>query len=375
MSKTATLIIASSEVDANLYYATKFLAPDPFIFIEIDGATMAVMSDLEIDRARSTATVDTVLSSSEYAQNAKVNGVATPSAADIVHGILREHDVTRIVVPGNFGFRHALGLQALGYLLETKDEPFYEQRLFKSDQEIQAIETAQRATEEALERALRVIRDATIRDDMLYSNGHPLTAEHIKHVIHIALMERNCIGQHTIVASGIQGCDPHNEGSGPLQANTSIIIDIFPRSSETRYFADQTRTIVKGKATEALRRLYETVKDAQHTAVAEVRDGVNGNDIHERICQRFEDAGYTTGRRDGRMQGFFHGTGHGVGLDIHEPPRVGKTPAILRAGHVVTIEPGLYYPEIGAVRIEDMVLVTETGCRNLTTFPKFLEIE
>lgn len=375
MSNTATLIIAASEVDANLYYVTKFLAPDPFIFIEIDGTTMLVMSDLEVDRARSTATVNTVLSYSKYEKNAKANGITAPRLVDIVHLILQEHDVTQILVPGNFGFRHARDLQELGYVFETKDEPFYAQRLLKSDAEVQAIEAAQRATEDALEIALHVIREATIRDNIIYSNGSPLTSEKIKQVIHVALMERDCVGQHTIVASGIQGCDPHNEGSGPLQANTSIIMDIFPRSSKTRYFADQTRTVVKGKASDELRRLYDTVKEAQQAAVDEVRDGVNGNDIHQRICARFEAAGYTTGPRDGRMQGFFHGTGHGVGLDIHEPPRVGKAQATLQAGQVVTIEPGLYYPDIGAVRIEDMVLVTETGCRNLTKFPKFLEIE
>lgn len=375
MSNTATLIIAASEVDANLYYVTKFLAPDPFIFIEIDDTTMLVMSDLEVDRARSTATVNTVLSYSKYEKNAKANGITAPRLVDIVHLILQEHDVTQILVPGNFGFRHARDLQELGYVFETKDEPFYAQRLLKSDAEVQAIEAAQRATEDALEIALHVIREATIRDNIIYSNGSPLTSEKIKQVIHVALMERDCVGQHTIVASGIQGCDPHNEGSGPLQANTSIIMDIFPRSSKTRYFADQTRTVVKGKASDELRRLYDTVKEAQQAAVDEVRDGVNGNDIHQRICARFEAAGYTTGPRDGRMQGFFHGTGHGVGLDIHEPPRVGKAQATLQAGQVVTIEPGLYYPDIGAVRIEDMVLVTETGCRNLTKFPKFLEIE
>ena len=375
MSKTATLIIAASEGDANLYYATKFLAPDPFIFIEIDGTTMLVMSDLEVDRARSTATVDTVLSYTEHEKKSKASGVATPRMIDIVHCILQEHDVTQIVVPVNFSFRHARDLQELGYLLDTRDDPFYPQRLLKTDEEVHAIEAAQRATEEALGIALQVIREATIRDNTIYSNGSPLTSEKIKQGIHVALMERDCVGQHTIIASGIQSCDPHNEGSGPLQANTSIIMDIFPRSSKTRYFADQTRTVVKGKASDALRRLYDTVKEAQQAAVDEVRDGVNGNDIHQRICERFEAAGYITGPCDGRIQGFFHGTGHGIGLDIHEPPRVGKAKAILQTGQVVTIEPGLYYPNIGAVRIEDMVLVTDTGCRNLTKFPKFLEIE
>ena len=74
------------------------------------------------------------------------------------------------------------------------------------------------------------------------------------------------------------------------------------------------------------------------------------------------------------MQGFFHGTGHGVGLEIHEPPRVGPKPDILKAGMVVTVEPGLYYLDAGGMRIEDMVVVTKEGCRVLTEAPKVLEV-
>ena len=96
--------------------------------------------------------------------------------------------------------------------------------------------------------------------------------------------------------------------------------------------------------------------------------------IHQGICDRFEKAGYKTGLVDGRMQGYFHGTGHGVGLDIHEAPRISRTGSLLQEGHVVTVEPGLYYPGLGAVRIEDMVLVTSDGCRNLTDFPKIFEL-
>jgi Xaa-Pro aminopeptidase len=74
------------------------------------------------------------------------------------------------------------------------------------------------------------------------------------------------------------------------------------------------------------------------------------------------------------MQGFFHGTGHGLGLDIHELPRIAKMPTTLQSGNVVTVEPGLYYREEGGIRIEDVVVVTETGCRNLTRYPKCLEV-
>ena len=89
-------------------------------------------------------------------------------------------------------------------------------------------------------------------------------------------------------------------------------------------------------------------------------------DVHRAIQALFERQGYKTGVKDGRMQGFFHGTGHGLGLQIHEAPSIGKRPCVLRAGHVVTVEPGLYYLGLGGVRIEDVALVTKTGSRCLT---------
>jgi Xaa-Pro aminopeptidase len=88
----------------------------------------------------------------------------------------------------------------------------------------------------------------------------------------------------------------------------------------------------------------------------------------------FEKRGFKTGQIDGRMQGFIHGTGHGLGLEIHEPPRIALNNTVLEKGMVVTVEPGLYYYPVGGMRIEDTVLVTRTGIKNLTRFPKYLEI-
>ena len=105
-----------------------------------------------------------------------------------------------------------------------------------------------------------------------------------------------------------------------------------------------------------------------------IRDGIDGQAIHREIQDLFTARGYPTGMRDGRMQGFFHGTGHGLGLQIHEAPSIGRRPSLLQAGHVVTVEPGLYYLGLGGVRIEDVALVTGTGSRNLTKVPKFLEL-
>jgi Xaa-Pro aminopeptidase len=374
-AEAATLFIAASEYDSNLYYATRFIAPDPFIYLEVKGERMMVMSDLEMDRAKTQATVDRVLSYSEIERKAKRQGIKQPLTIDIVHVVLKELKVRRLLVPANFPFIYATRLQELGYSLKPKRDPFYEQRVMKSREEVQHIELSQRATEEAVASAHDLLRRATIRDGTLWSDGAVLTSERVKQLINVKLMERNCVAQHTIVAGGEQACDPHDEGSGPLPAHRSIIFDVFPRSATSRYFADMSRTVIRGTVRPELKRLYGIVKDAQEEAITKIKDGADGVKIHQGICSRFEKAGYKTGLLNGRMQGYFHGTGHGVGLDIHEAPRISRTGSLLQEGHVVTVEPGLYYPGLGAVRIEDMVLVTKDGCRNLTNFPKVFELD
>lgn len=371
----AIVMIAASESDSNLYYATRFIAPDPFIFLEVKGERLVVMSDLELDRARSQASVDRVLSYAEIDRRLRAQGVAEPGSADVVDALLQEHGVRSLLVPGNFPYGYAARLQELGYQIETKREPFFERRAIKTADEVHHIEATQRATEAAVAAAHAALRAASPREGMLWLDGEALTSERIKKLINVKLMELDCIAQHTIVAGGDQACDPHHEGTGPLPANRSIIFDVFPRSGRTRYFADMSRTVVRGKPSAELTRLYQAVKDAQEEAIQKIRDGADGSKIHQGICDRFESMGYRTGLVNGRMQGYFHGTGHGVGLDIHEPPRISRTGSILQEGEIVTVEPGLYYPGLGAVRIEDMVLVTRDGCRNLTNFPKTFELD
>jgi len=370
----AILMIANSEVDSNLYYATKFLAPDPFIFIQTNGRKTMVMSDLELDRAKAQTHVDTVSAYSQYEQQLKTNGVASPSVVDVVEAVLKEQGIQQLLVSETFGLRHADGLRSKGFVITTKPEPFFEERVIKTEEEIQAISQTQRAVEAAVEAAVEVLREAAVKKGVLYWKGGVLTSEALKKVTNVKLMELDCVAQHTIIAGGIQGCDPHDEGSGPLRPNETIVMDVFPRSSTSRYYADMTRTVVKGQASDAVKRLYDTVKEAQEGAIGKIKDGADGQEIHQWIMDLFEKRGYHTGMKDGRMQGFFHGTGHGVGLDIHEPPRISRASWVLKVGEVVTVEPGLYYPEIGAVRIEDMVLVTQNGCINLTKFPKLLEV-
>jgi len=368
-------MIACSEADANIYYASGFLAPDPFVYLEAKGQSFLLMSDLEIDRARAQSKLDQVLAYSEYEAQAKKRGIDAPGLADVVDLVMQAvGGKGSWRVPGNFPLVYGDALRKRGRCLETKAEPFFDQRALKTETEVAAIREAQVAIERALDKAVERLRQSEIKDGRIYFEGTPLSSEFVRSRLHIDLMEAGCLGQHTIVSCGIDACDPHNEGQGPLRAHEAIIFDIFPRSIENRYHADMTRTFVKGLAPDPLKRLYDTVLEGQLLGIAQVKSGAHGKAIHESIMQLFEKKGYETGVIEGRMQGFFHGTGHGIGLDIHEPPRISKRDNVLQTGEVVTVEPGLYYPKIGAIRIEDMVLVEEAGCRNLTTYPKYLEI-
>ena len=167
----------------------------------------------------------------------------------------------------------------------------------------------------------------------------------------------------SIVAGGRQAADPHEAGRGALRAGEWIVADVFPRMLATGYWGDMTRTFAHGRPDAARRRMYETVARAQRLALSLVRPGALGRDVHRAVADFFVREGWETGTdADGRAHGFFHGLGHGVGLEIHEEPRLSPSGGELAPGMVVSVEPGLYYPELGGVRIEDLVVVTETGC-------------
>ena len=121
---------------------------------------------------------------------------------------------------------------------------------------------------------------------MLWLDGEDTDLGTREELINVALMECDCVAQHTIVAGGEQACDPHDEGSGP-PAHRSIIFDVFPRSADSRYFADMSRTVVRRRPSPELTKLYQTVKDAQEEAITNIRDGADGAVIHQGICDRF----------------------------------------------------------------------------------------
>ena len=211
------------------------------------------------------------------------------------------------------------------------------------------------------------MRAATIDGNRILHEGKTLTSERLRSIIDQACLEKGATAIHTIVAGGRQACDPHEGGHGALRPHELIIIDVFPRVQKTGYHGDMTRTFLKGKASPAQRALVKAVRNAQAAAMAQVKAGIKGDAVHAAAKKVFDKAGFVTERRKGGFVGFIHSTGHGLGLEVHEAPRVSKGAPKLKAGQVITVEPGLYYPEIGGCRIEDVVRVTKDGCEKLSS--------
>ena len=371
----ANLIVSASEGDANMLYATGFFVPDPFIFLQHKHKKYVVMSDLEVDRAKRQATVDQVLSLSRYQRELRKTGKPRPTMVDVMDLVFRARGIRSLVVPANFSALLMDQLRAKGFNVRIKRDPFFPERETKTAAEVRHISESLRVAKLGLDAGIRALKRAKIgRDRYLYLNGSRLTSEILKTIVNTTIMAQGALPSHTILSSGNQCVDPHHEGSGPIRAHTSIIFDIFPRSQKTGYFGDLSRTVVRGRASDKLKEIYATVQAGQQLGFEMIRHGADGKEIHQKILALFKARGFPTGKIKGRMQGFFHGTGHGLGLDIHEAPRIAPVEGALQKGHVVTVEPGLYYLGIGGVRLEDVVLVTAHGNRNLTNCPQFLEI-
>jgi Xaa-Pro aminopeptidase len=332
------------------------------------------MNDLELDRARKTAAVDQVLSWSRLARQLESGG-RRPTVATVIAAVLRKLRLRRVEVPRSFPLGLARELGRRGVRLDLGPDPFWPEREIKTPREVRAIEASLRAAEAGLEAGLQALRSCRIgRDGWLRRDGRRFTAEDLRSAVNTRIMAEGGVASRTICAHGDQAVDPHEEGHGPIRAHTPVVLDIFPRSESTGYFGDLTRTVVRGRAAEALKAVYALVEEGVRLGHRRVRHGADGQAIHREILALFEARGYHTGPKDGRMQGFFHGTGHGLGLQIHEAPSIGARPCTLKAGHVVTVEPGLYYLGLGGVRIEDTALVQKAGSRNLTRVPKILEL-
>ena len=357
-----------------MLYAAKFRAPDDFVYVEVDGKSALLLSDLEVDRGRREAKSSLVFSYSALEKELQGTKEKKPPYARVVAEFLKRSRGERFEVPATFPLGLARALKKEKVKLRPAKGIFLPKREIKTASEIKLITAAIRIAEAGLARGVEVLKASKIgKDGRLSWGGRLLRSETLRIEMETAVLRAGGEARgDTIVAGGEQACDPHERGRGPLFANQLIILDIFPRAARSGYFGDLTRTVVRGQATDAQRKLWDTCLEGQKMALAAMKPGVPGLEIHESIKKFFTDSGYPTEIKDGRWQGFFHGTGHGLGLDLHEAPRFGAT--TLKRGQVFTVEPGIYIPGIGGVRHEDVAVVTKDGNRVLSEFPKFLEI-
>ena len=367
-TKTAELIYSNSLTAMNnIRYLTNFVAPDPFLLVSYEKKYYLIVSSMEEGRARR--------------ETKKGVKVFTPSALglhgkqvnnrNIIEKIILKLGIKKLKVTKNFPIGLFQEIEKRGIKICIGKDEVHQKRRRKKKIEIEYIKESQNAAVKAMLAVKLLLKNSEIKNgNKLFFEKKQLTAERIREEAQKVLFKYGCIGSDIIVAGGEQAIDPHERGFGPLYSGEAIIIDIFPKNEKTGYWGDLTRTICKGKPSKELKHLYKTVLSAQLSALKSVKAGVCGDQIHNEVQTYFERCGYKTDLSEIRNIGFIHGTGHGVGLDIHEAPRIGKSGDILKSGDIITVEPGLYYPGLGGVRIEDTVCVTTTGFEMLKACPK-----
>ncbi|MCX8156535.1 MAG: Xaa-Pro peptidase family protein [Verrucomicrobiae bacterium] len=378
MKSPNLVMYGASERNADMLYATGLLSPDPFVYLRLRGRCFLIVPDLEVARLRRLKGRCRILPLGAFPA-AGHNGAHFGHydfLARVIRALLREERIKKLVAPMDFPYGLARQLRRLKVKLKVADGPLFPERATKSSEEIKKISAALIMAEVGLAEGVQVLKNCKVgRERKLTYHNSPLTAEKLRAIMNTAIYQAGGVPGNTIVAGGAQSCDPHEPGHGVLRAGEPIVLDVFPRSQKTGYFGDITRTVVKGRASEALRRLHDAVCRGQQLAFAHLRHGRPAREVHAAVLNFFHQQGFPTRLQSRRKEGFFHGTGHGVGLELHEAPLVAdQSPDTLLQGQVICIEPGLYYPELGGMRMEDMVVVGRRGIKNLTQFDRQLEV-
>lgn len=357
-----------SSDDADMRYLSGFLASDPYIYVfSKDGASTLIVSSMEETRARyeSACSIVTRISAGLPELLKKY-----PDPELAAAHMIRNFAGPRLLIPPSMPVGFARKLTEVAEVI-IDSGTIAGIRSIKTEDEIEKIRYVQKKNEIATRAAVDAIRKSEPDDrGILMLEDAPLTSERVRDIIHFALRPFNCEDIDTIVSCGEASSMPHARGTGPLYANQPIVMDVFPRSELTGYFADMTRTVSKGVPSDEIVRMYDSVQKAKELAVSMIRPGVTGASVYSAVVEFFRENGYETAG----SSGFTHSLGHGVGLEIHEAPSLSPSGGELKVGHVITLEPGLYYQGVGGVRLEDMGVVTSDGFDSFTCFEEKLVV-
>jgi Xaa-Pro aminopeptidase len=373
---TATLMAGIPATNLTLFHRIRFLVGDPCAILDVPKGSareaVLIIRDIEMDRAKKSARADRVTCPADWAPASGLSGDRETATAQAVAECLKRSGVSRVTSDRTLPLSFVDEVRKAGIALDYDPMMGVMERRAKDAQEVELLRTAQRATEQAIEMACRTIARAKARaDGVLLHEGSPLTSERVRTMLDLFLLERGYMNPPSIVACGKDGGDCHDHGHGELRTGEPILVDVFPKHKESLYNGDCTRTVVHGTPTPELVRMHKVVCEAKAAAIAAVRSGATGEQVHEATMSvmrkhNFE-RGLPTPASPETYTSIQHGTGHAIGLDVHEPPLLDKGGPALIVGDALTVEPGLYSKKWGGVRVEDMVIVTPTGCTNLNT--------
>lgn len=383
--QTSAVILAGIPfLNQTLYHRIRFAVPDTAVFIECPDengrlSNTLIVRSLEVSRAKATGRFDRVATADDFKPTDGLSGDRDTASAQAAAECLRRAGVSKVASDRTLPLIFVHHLEQAGVEVVYDDAMGVTARRIKDEQELANLRQAQAVTESAMLMACRLIAHAEADDEgVLHVDGDVLTSERVRRAISVHLLERGySTPMDSIVASVPHVADCHHFGTGPLQSGLPVIIDIFPRNEQTRYWGDCTRTVVHGQASDELRAMHEAVVKAKAAAIASLRAGTTGEAVHEEVVKVIKASGYRMAMisRDSDADDIAmrHGTGHGIGLEVHEPGYLSKGGGELFAGEVYTVEPGLYSVPHGGVRIEDMLAVTEDGCENFNHLPEGLD--
>jgi Xaa-Pro aminopeptidase len=361
---------------------------DPIGFIDHEGTRIVLASSLEeAVLSKREDVVDELWDQHELGYKDLVQNESFPIhliGAEIVLRALEKLGVGRVLVPPSFQLAIADHLRTGGVEVVVDADTWMARRRRKSPWELEGIERAQRAAETAMLTAARMLREAEPmwspgtggKPGTLRFEGETLTAELLREAMVAELLSQGAESEDILIHSGDACLEGHDLGTGPILADTTCIIDCFPRDRRSGCFTDMTRTFVVGEVSDETRRLHQHCRAALRIALDAMRPGAS--DPFEKVTEYFHSQGFPTQVHHDDpgplREGFSHGLGHGVGLEIHERPWMGRRADALQPGDVVAVEPGLYFRGVGGVRLEDTVVITEDGVEHFTDpYPYELE--
>ena len=369
------LILGDTIRVPELRHEVPLAVPDALLYVERNGERHVVLTAFEVPRVEELEGGLVAHPLEEFGRDELLAEGRDPDDVELEVWLraCRALGVEQAVAPPSFPLEVADRLRAEGVDVQAERRLFVERRRVKTAAELEGIRRAQQAAQTAMGAAAAMLAAAEPDGDGLALDGEPLTCERVRAEVARVFTDNAAVADHIIVSHGAQTAIGHEEGFGPIAPDEPVLLDLFPRDTASGCFADMTRTFVVGSSSEELATYQRLCREALDSALAAIRPGVAGSELHRMVCELFHEHGFPTqlSKEPGSVleDGFFHSLGHGVGLDVHERPSLGRGGAPLVAGDVVAVEPGLYRAGYGGVRLEDLVLVTEDGAENLTDFP------